>query len=325
MEFRDYYTTLGLDKTASAADIKKAYRRLARKYHPDLNAGNKTAEAKFKEINEANEVLGTPETRRKYDELGANWKMYEQAGAEGGPGGRGRPGAGGGGPRHRTTARPGETHAQFDPDDPFSDFFHAFFGGGAFAGAGAGRIPRGGPPPRGQDLEHGIDLTLEEVFTGTSRRLRLSQEGGADRTVEVRIPAGVTDGARVRASGEGGAGGRTRGDLYLKVRVLPHPRFERRGQDLHVRVPIPVTTAVLGGEVSVPTLGESTLRLKIPPMTNGGRVFRLRAHGLPAVGKADSRGDLYATIDLQIPDRVSPDAREHYEALRRLEAEGVPS
>jgi DnaJ-class molecular chaperone len=207
-------------------------------------------------------------------------------------------------------------------DDPFSDFFHAFFGGG---GGGFGR---GGTaqqtdrrPRRGQDVEYPVDLSLEEVFNGTSRRLRLATEGGADRTIEVRIPAGVTDGARVRVAGEGGTGARggTRGDLFLRARVQPHARFERRGQDLAVKVSVPITTAVLGGEVSVPTLSGSTLRLKIPEMTGSGRVFRLRGHGLPSVGKPDERADLYATVDLQIPQSLSQAAREHYEALKRLD------
>src|SRR6185436_10615178 len=317
MEFKDYYATLGLDKKASAADIKRAYRRLARKHHPDLNPGDKAAEQKFKDINEANEVLGDPEKRRKYDELGANWRQYEQAEAAGRGGGRGAPGQGpfgGGFPGGGSylTMTPEEAAEMFGGggDDPFSDFFHTFFGGG-FGGGGAQQTTDR-RPRRGQDVEHPVDLTLEEVFNGTSRRLRLAHEGGTDRTVEVRIPAGVSDGARVRAAGEGGAGARggTRGDLFLRVRTQPHARFERRGQDLHVRVSVPITTAVLGGEVAVPTLSGSTLRLKVPEMTGSGRVFRLRGHGLPTVGKPDERGDLYATVDLQIPQSLSQDARE---------------
>lgn len=334
MDFKDYYATLGVDKKASAADIKRAYRKLARKHHPDLNPGDKAAEAKFKAINEANEVLGDPDKRRKYDELGANWRMYEQAERDGrptGPDGWGARGAGPGGATYRTMT-PEEAQEMFGGggEDPFSDFFHAFFGGGGgFAQPGSARRADHRRSRRGQDVEHPVDLTLEEAFTGASRRLRLSQEARQDeRRVEVRIPAGVADGARVRAAGEGGSAGSgsPRGDLYLKVHVLPHARFERRGQDLHVRVPVPVTTAVLGGDVSVPTLSDTTLRLKVPALTNGGRVFRLRGHGMPAVGKAatqENRGDLYATVDLQLPPQLSDEAREHYEALRRLESETV--
>ena len=338
MDFKDYYATLGLAKTASDADIKRAYRKLARKYHPDLNPGDKTAEAKFKEVNEANEVLGDPEKRKKYDELGANWRMYEQAQRQGtGPGGNVHfegawpGGAGSGGTTYRTMSAE-EMREMFGTDDPFSDFFHTFFGGGGgFSGGGGfdsvggfgeatgGRRGRTQRPRRGRDLEQAVDLTLEEAFTGTTRRLVI-QQADKSRTVDVRIPAGVKDGARVRSAGEGEpAPGATSGDLYLVVRILPHPRFERRGQDLYVRVPVPVTTAVLGGEISVPSLSGSTLRLKIPEMTTSGRVFRLRGHGMPAVGRPDERGDLYATVEIQIPSSLSPELRKLYEELRKIE------
>ncbi len=315
MEFKDYYAILGIAKTASDADIKRAYRKLARKYHPDLNPGDKTAEATFKEVNEANEVLGDPEKRRKYDELGANWRAYEQA-----PPGAGAPpgwdvGFGGGAPGGATyrTMSPDEMREMFGTDDPFSDFFHTFFGG---AGAQRARPARA---RRGRDLEQPVELTLEEAYHGATRRVMM-QQGTQSRTVDVRIPAGVKDGARVRAAGEGepAPGGRS-GDLFLTVRVLPHARFERRGQDLHVRVPVPVTTAVLGGEVAVPGISGSTLRLKVPEMTRGGRVFRLRGHGMPIVGQPEARGDLYATVDLQIPSRLSPEERTLYESLRKIE------
>ena len=323
MEFKDYYATLGLTKTASDADIKKAYRKLARQYHPDLNPGDQAAETRFKEINEANEVLGDPEKRRKYDELGANWRQYEQAAANGG-GAAGGPfqwSTGGGGGGYRTMT-PEEFEAAFGGGDPFSDFFHTFFGGGGAGGfrtAGSrGRQPR---PSRGQDVEHEIELTLEEAFSGTTRRIVASREGG-ERSFEVRIPAGVKDGARVRAAGEGtpGARGGQAGDLYLMVRLRPHPRFERRGQDLYQKVDVPVTTAVLGGEVSVPVLGDASVRLKIPPMTAQGRSFRLRGRGMPSVGKPDERGDMYVSAQLQIPAELSEEARRHYEALKELEA-----
>jgi DnaJ-class molecular chaperone len=321
MEFRDYYATLGVPKSASAEEIKRAYRKLARQYHPDVNPGDRAAEAKFKEINEAHEVLGDKQKRRKYDELGANWRQYEGQAQPGGGGGAGgwAPGAGG----YRTVT-PEEFEAMFGGasggGDPFSDFFHAFFD--SRGPAGRSRGGRGGRPRQGADLEYQTDLTLEEAFAGTTRRVGIKDPAG-ERTVDIRIPAGVRDGARVRAAREGapGAPGGTPGDLYVAVRVLPHSRFERRGADLHVKVAVPLTTAVLGGEVAVPSISGSTLRLKIPELTASGRVFRLRGHGMPVGVKQDERGDLYATVEIAIPSRLTPDAREHFEALRRLETD----
>jgi DnaJ-class molecular chaperone len=320
MEFRDYYSTLGVPKTASESEIKKAYRKLARKYHPDLNPGDKTAEANFKQVNEAHEVLGDPEKRRKYDELGANWRAYENtpppgAHAGGWPGGT----AGRGGATYRTMT-PDEVQEMFGDADPFSDFFHTFFGGAAPSGSARGRATR---PRRGRDVEHGVDLALEEALTGASRRLAMNQNGRS-RTVDVRIPAGVRDGSRVRVAGEGEPAppGGSAGDLFLVVRILPHPRFERREQDLYTKVRIPVSTAVLGGEVPVETLNGSSLRLRVPELTGAGRVFRLRGHGMPRVGKPEERGDLFATAEIAIPTKLSPEEREHYEALRKLEQAG---
>ena len=325
MEFRDYYSTLGVAKTASEKEIKQAFRKLARKFHPDVNPGDKAAETKFKEINEAYEVLGDPAKRKKYDELGANWRMYEQAGAAGGagpfPGGwnvnvGGSPGGG-----YRTMTQE-EMEEMFGDSNPFSDFFTTFFGGG-FEGAGAG-APRGARGGRarqrqGRDVEHELELTLEDAFHGTTRRLALTHDGQA-RTVDVRIPAGVGDGSRVRVAGEGerSAGGAASGDLYLRVRLTPHPAFERKGRDLYVKVPVPVTTAVLGGEAEVQTLAGKSARLRIPPMTQNGQVFRLKGFGMPAVGKANERGDLYARVEVQMPTQLSSEERAHYEALAKL-------
>ena len=317
MDFKDYYATLEVPKTATDAEIKRAYRKLARKYHPDLNPGDKTAEAKFKEVNEANEVLADPEKRKKYDELGANWRMYEQTPPPR-PGGRTHVWTTGNAGAYQVNADDLRDMFGGGGDDSFSDFFQAFFGGRPPAGARATGRGRRAQPARGHDVESTVDLTLEEAFSGTTRRLKLAGDGD-ERTIEVRIPAGIHDGARVRAAGEGAGASGARGDLFLRVRLLPHARFERRGQDLHVRVAVPVTTAVLGGEVAVPTLAGSTLRLKVPEMTSGGRIFRLRGHGMPAVGKADERGDLYATVDLQLPAAISPEERKHFEALKALE------
>lgn len=319
VEFKDYYATLGVPKTATEKELKAAYRRLARKHHPDVNPGDPSAESKFKELNEAYEVLGDPDKRRKYDELGANWKQYEQQGA-GGPFGGGGGGAWNinmGGPGGYRTMTQEEMEAMFGGDaDPFSDFFNTFFGGGA--GSGEHRRTHRPRHRKGRDLEQQVDLTLEEAYTGATRRVAI-QLGGDTRTVDVRIPAGVKDGARVRKSGggESGAHGGSAGDLYLRVRVLPHSTFERRGQDLHVKVAVPVTTAVLGGEVAVPTISGSTLRLKIPELTQNGQVFRLRGQGMPAVGKPAERGDLYAAAEITTPKKLTPDARKAWEELAK--------
>ena len=316
MDFKDYYTTLGVAKTASEKEIKQAFRKLARKFHPDVNPGDKSAEAKFKEINEAYEVLGDADKRRKYDELGANWRMYEQAQQQGQPwaGAPGGYAAGTGGASGYRTMTPEEMQDLFGNEDPFSDFFRTFFGGGGGGGRQrAGRTPRN---QKGRDIEHEVDLTLEEAFHGATRRMAI-KEGGHARSVDVRIPAGVKDGSRVRAAGEGesGSNGGAAGDLYLRVRIRPHSVFERKGNDLHSRVAVPITTAVLGGEAQVPTINGS-VRLKIPETTQNGQVFRLKGHGMPTVGKTGERGDLYATVDVQLPRALTKEQREHYEALR---------
>ena len=331
MDFKDYYSTLGVAKTATQKELKQAYRKLARRHHPDVNPGDKSAESRFKEINEAYEVLGDPAKRTKYDALGANWRMYEQAGSGAGPGFGGQPGGAwnipfGGAPRggFRTMTEE-EMRDMFGDADPFSDFFHTFFGGGpgahersARAGGGRGRARKG------RDVEHELELDLEDAYHGTMRRLSIKLDGHA-RTVDVRIPAGVGDGSRVRVTGEGehGTAGAQSGDLYLRIRVASHPKFERKGKDLSTRVAIPLTTAVLGGEVEVSTLGGKSLRLKIPPATQNAQVFRLKGHGMPAVGKPDDRGDLYATVDVQLPRQVTPEQRRHFEELQKLEQGGT--
>ena len=324
MDFKDYYSTLGVAKTATQKELKQAYRKLARKHHPDVNPGDKSAEARFKEINEAYEVLGDPEKRKKYDELGANWRMYEQAAAGGAPPRGGQPGGawnvpfGGGGFR---TMSEEEMQEMFGDADPFSDFFHTFFGGGASTQERGARTGSGRSRARkGRDVEHELELGLEDAYHGATRRLAIKLDGHA-RTVDVRIPPGVGDGSRVRVTGEGehGAAGAQSGDLYLRIRLAPHPKFERKGRDLYTRVAIPLTTAVLGGEAEVPTLSGKSLRLKIPPATQNAQVFRLKGHGMPTIGKPDEHGDLYATVDVQLPRQLSPEERAHYEALQKLE------
>jgi len=290
MEYKDYYKILGVAKGASEKEIKAAYRRLARKHHPDVNPGNKEAEARFKEVGEAYQVLSDKGKRRRYDQLGENW-----AGFGGQP--RGRPGGG--------------TRIDFEDlgGGGFSDFFSTFFGGGV-GGFGAGE-----PSLRpASDAEAEVELTLAEVCRGTTREVAVD---GSRRRVEVRIPPGVRDGSRVRVAGEGGrgAGGR-RGDLYLRVRVAPDPTFERRGDDLQTTVRVPLTDAVLGGEAQVATL-EGSVGIKIPSGTPAGQVFRLRGHGLPRLGEPGTRGDLLATLAVELPRSLNARQKELFEELRR--------
>ena len=210
--------------------------------------------------------------------------------------------------------------------NPFSDFFTTFFGGGGGDEAfGQDARTRGRPRQRqGRDVEHEMELSLEEAYHGSARRLTTTQDG-QPRTVDVRIPAGVSDGSRVRVSGEGerGAGGAKSGDLYLRVKLPPHPVFERKGRDLYVKVPVAVTTTVLGGEAEVPTLTGKPARLKIPPLTPNSQVFRLKGYGMPAVNKPDEKGDLYARVEVQLPTQLSPAEREHWGALAKLQGDAA--
>jgi DnaJ-class molecular chaperone len=307
MEYKDYYKTLGVSRSASAKEIKAAYRKLARKYHPDVNPGDKQAEARFKEINEAHEVLSDHDKRNRYDQLGSNWAAYQS-----GPG----PEAWPGGVRVDASGFP-------DQDlGGFSEFFRTFFSGGgggvrytspdledAFGARGAAA---------GADLEQEVELSLEDVLKGSRVAVDVGA-AGAPRRVEVKIPAGIRDGARVRAAGEGrpGSRGGRRGDLYLRVRVRPHPAFERRGDDLHTSLSVPLTTAVLGGEAEVPTL-DGTLGIKVPPGTPIGRVFRLRGQGLPRLESGGGRGDLLASLSVTLPTTLSKRETELFEELRNL-------
>jgi len=326
MEYKDYYKIMGVDKKATAKEIKQAYRRLARKYHPDVNQGSKEAEAKFKEVNEAYEVLGDPEKRKRYDELGANWKHYDQWQRQGGqtqsqpfdwsqfgfdPGGGRNTGY-----EYRTLTEE-EMQNLFGASGDFSNFFYTFFGE---PGMGVDTGHRAASR-RGRDIEQPVEVTLEEAFSGTTRLIQMSDANGNQRRLEARIPPGVNEGSRVRLAGQGapGVGGGPAGDLYLVTHIRPHRLFERRDDNLHLKLSVPLTTAILGGEVQVPTLN-GKLMLKILPETRNGKVFRLKGKGMPRLGEPNGRGDLYAEVKVVLPQQLSAKERELFQELASLRA-----
>jgi curved DNA-binding protein len=313
MEYKDYYEILGVPRDADEKAIKRAFRSLARKHHPDLNPDDPEAEKRFKDINEAHEVLGDAEKRAKYDSFGKEWRRYQTAGAPGGfDWNQWSAGQAPGGTQY-TYASAEDLESLFGGGGGFSDFFETLFGRPRAPAGGGRRVS----PRRGHDLEHPVAVTLEEAFHGTQRRI---QKDG--RMLEVSIPAGVRTGSKVRMRGEGqaGAAGGPAGDLMLRIEVLPHPRFERRGDDLHTTVEVPVAIAALGGEVPVETL-TGPVQLRVPPETQNGRRIRLRGKGLPAVSDPDRRGDLYATVSLRLPTGLSAEERQLFERLRALRAE----
>ncbi len=327
VEFKDYYRILGVDRGADDKTIKSAYRKLARRYHPDVNKGQ---DARFKEINEAYEVLSDPEKRRRYDTLGPDWQRYAQ------------PGAG---------ARPGGFTVEYGEGGDFSEFFRTVFGdlgarrsGGGFEDLLGGAFTRGARRRRGEDVQAGVEISLEEAFSGTRKSFALEldepcatcQGSGnvagkacaschgtgwqrARREVDVRIPAGVRTGQKVRVSGEGGGGTAGRGDLYLVVSVGPHPQFERRGDDLHLTLPITAPEAALGATIEVPTL-RGKVSMKIPPSTSSGRTFRLPGYGMPRV-KGGGAGDQLVTVKIMMPAELTAAEAELYERLRALRSD----
>ena len=320
VEFKDYYATLGVPRDASDVDIKKAFRKLARQYHPDVAKDKKTAEEKFKEINEAYEVLGDPQKRKKYDQLGARWTE----GADFEP----PPGWSGGAGRSPDGARTYEFHFG---GTGFSDFFEQFFGrGGRFGFPFAEEGFNGeqfGPPPgpaRGSDIEGDILVTLDEVMNGSVRAIsfqRSSPRAGQTEAhnFKVRIPPGVQEGQTIRVPGKGeeGANGASPGDLYLRVRYAAHPEFRARGADLYYDLDLAPWEAVLGTTVSVPTL-DGRVNVRIPPGTNNSQQLRVRGRGLPKAQRGGERGDLYVAVNVQLPQQLSDEERALWEKLSRV-------
>ena len=312
VQFRDYYETLGVSKTATDDEIRSAFRKLARKYHPDVAKDKKVAEEKFKQINEAYEVLGDPEKRKKYDHLGANWNQ---------PGGFRPPSEWGGQPGggfYQWSGDGGEG-VQFEfGGTGFSDFFETFFGGGRGRSAFGGFGGREATAERGADVEADILVTLEEALHGSTRTVSLRRAGSNKvETYQVKIPRGVHEGQRIRLAGQGEAGARggKSGDLFLRVRLAKHPDFSVEGSDLVHEVKIAPAQAVLGTELKVPTL-EGRVRLKIPPGTHGGQRFRLRERGL--AGISGNRGDLYVVVEIQIPKKLTERERDIWSEIAKL-------
>ncbi len=310
MEYKDYYKTLGVARNASQDEIRKAFRELARKYHPDANEGDKQAEEKFKDLNEAYQVLSDPDKRQKYDQFGANWEQFSRTG--------GRPedfdwGQWSAGPGTYTRVNLEDLQDLFGGGigggvGGFSDFFETLFGG--VRGGGTRRQAM-----RGQNIEQAIEITLDEAYHGTTRLF----QGQNGQRFEVTIPKGVRTGSKVRVSGKGGTGaGGPSGDLYLKIKVLPHARFKREKNNLRIDVDIDLYTAILGGEVSIPTMGKPVI-LTIKPGTQNGSTFRLRGKGLPALGKKDEAGDILVRLNVKLPEKLSPEEKRLFEQLRELE------
>jgi curved DNA-binding protein len=301
MEYKDYYKILEVDKSASKEDIKKKYKKLARKYHPDVNPGNKEAEEKFKAINEAHEVLSDEEKRKKYDTLGADWKRYEQAGDAGGfdweqyaqAGGRGRQ-------RHYT-------NADFNQGD-FSDFFSSVFGD---MGGGGRSSQRRTMAFKGQDYAAELTLTTEEAYQGVQKTITVT-----GKNLRITIKPGVEDGQTIRLKGNGapGANGGENGDLYITLRIAPDPRYTRQGSDLYVDTPVPVYLAALGGEALVHYPG-GQVKIKIKPGTQNGTLLRLKGKGFPVYNQAHQQGDLFVKVNLQLPENLTDQEKDLFRQL----------
>ena len=307
MDYKDYYQTLGVEKTATADQLKKAYRKLARQYHPDVNPNDATAEQKFKEVNEANEVLSDPEKRQKYDQLGADYARYQQAGAgRGGQGGFdwGQYTQGGGGGF-------GAGGSPFGGGD-FSDFFSSLFGG--MGGAGNGRSAR---PGAGPDYQAELELSLEEAYHGGPRTITVH-----GKNLRRTIQPGVADGQTIRLRDQGGPGrnGGPSGSLLISFRILPDARYARTGDDLTQDVPVPLTRMLLGGEQTVDTLG-GPVKIKLKPGTGNGSRVRLRGKGFPVYRQEGQFGDLYLRLNVQLPASLTDEERTLVQQLAKLRGE----
>jgi len=292
MEYKDYYKILGVDKKASQDDVKKAYRKLAVKFHPDKNPGDKKAEEKFKEINEANDVLSDQAKRKKYDDLGENWQSQ----------GQGFPNDFG----QQSRRRQGGQQFYSSEESQFSDFFESVFGSGAGGGFGGSTKQRGRMQRQGEDHQAETTITLEEAFNGTSRQVNL-----ANQTLNLKLKPGIADGQILRMKEKGGPGmnGGPNGDLFITIHVQKHPRFERKGDDLYFDQPLDAYTAILGGKLAVQTI-DKTIKINIPEGTDSDKVFRLKEMGMPEYSNPKQRGDSYVSVHIVVPKNLSSEDKE---------------
>lgn len=312
MEYKDYYKVLGVDRKATPDEIKKAYRKLAMKYHPDRNKDNKQAEEKFKDINEANEVLSDPKKRERYDQLGSSYQQWQQRG--GNPGNFNW---------NEWYASQGGRGQQVNPDDfgdifgGFSDFFRVIFGGMPVSGRTQTRRPGMQQTTQARtpaNYQHKVQITLEEAYNGTQRLLQIN-----DRRIEVKIPAGAKNGTKVRVAGAGPVNPYGQGsDIYLVIELLPHTRFKVSGSDLTTEVKIDYLTAVLGGSVTVNTLSGDVM-LTIPPGTQPGQKFRLSGRGMPVLKSSQTYGNLYVQVKVELPKKLTDEQRKMFEELRKYQ------
>ena len=301
MDFKDYYKILSVAKTATEDEIRKAYRKLAVKYHPDKNPDNKLAEEKFKEANEANEVLSDPDKRKQYDKLADDWKKYQQQGGK-----QGFDGFKQGNRGYGYTNQQGANEQ--NSDDSFADFFSSVFGNGFSSGQGRQRTSKG------QDYNAQTQITLEEAFTGTTRQLQLD-----DTKLEMKLKPGVANGQVLRLKGKGSKGrnGGADGDLYITIHVAEHPIFNRKDDDLYCNITVDLYTAILGGQSLITTL-RSQLKINIAPETDNGKVLRLKGMGMPRYDNATEHGDLYASINIKMPKNLSVKEIELFKDLSTI-------
>ncbi len=329
MNYKDYYSTLGVKKGASKDEIKKAYRRLARKYHPDVNPDDDTAVKKFKEISEAYEVLGNEENRKLYDQLGSDWKRYKQTAGQGGDF-NWQQWAQNQGARGRRQAHSQSTEDFFGGGE-FSDFFEQIFGGGINRGQFRQRRGRGGAEfqdhpfgyetrsasQKGKDIHAELEITLEEAYSGTEKSVRVNRN-----QMKVKIPKGIYDGRRLKLKGRGHSGlhGGESGDLYIKVNIKPHDVFTREDDNLYTTAETTLYQAILGGVISVPTM-TGNVKIKVPPESQPGKVMRLAGYGMPVFQSENRKGDLFVTLQVVLPEKLTEKEKKLFRELAEFRNE----